>query len=209
MEHENWFEYKGNVLNRNKAMLQYYDDPDKRFRALMDNVSSQIKSTNFSDAKIAEICFTSAEFVRRQRKFLSLRLLYAHLIEDNEMPNKIQIPYDDLYREYVENEKNVEECAEFFGHSRQIILRSMKEHGIQARPRGTRKKGNSVTGDPEIITTSESAKKLKELTEAPKISPKRRPLERLMFLSAIKGDSIQELLEEALELLFEKYGEET
>jgi len=181
-------------------MLHYMTDPKKRFQTLMDNVSRQIQSSDDSDAKIAQTCYTSTEFVRRQRKFLALGPYSTEV----EMPQKIQIPYDDLYREYVENEKNVEECAEFFGHSRQVILRSMKEHGIQARPRGTRKKGNSVTGNPEIITTSESAKKLKELTEAPKVPPKRL-LERLLFLSAIKGDSIQELLEEGLELLFEKY----
>lgn len=188
-------------------MLQYYDDPDKRFRTLIDDVSHQIESTNFSDAKIAEICFTSAEFVRRHRKFLSLGP-YAPLIKEDKMARGIKISKDDLYREYIENEKTIAECAEFFGCSNGPILRNMEKHGIQVRPKGPQKKSDTK----EIATPGPKASPdvVKALKAHPEAKKQNRFLERLLFLSAVKETSIQELLEEALELLFEKYnGEET
>lgn len=194
-------------------MLQHFDiDPDKRFKTLMNDVSHQIESTDHPDGKIAEICSTSSEFVRRQRKFLSLGPY-----KENEMAKKIQISYEDLYREYIENKKTIKECAKIFGCSAGAILSRMKEHSIEARTRGGYPKNrDSANGKPpdtidtsEEITTSEQLQNLDTaLKEHPEVVPKKdkRLLERLILLSAVKEASIQELLEEALELLFEKYA---
>lgn len=55
--------------------------------------------------------------------------------------------------------------------------------------------------------SEETASAPETLTEHPEVAkhPSTRHLERLVLLSAVKGTSIQGLLEEALELLFEKY----
>ena len=168
----------------------------------MDAVSHQIKSTDFSDAEIAEICGTSTEFVRRERMFQS-RFPFIErdsITELDDMPNKIPIPYDDLHREYIENEKTIEECAEHFGCSMGVILNRMNEYGIPARPRGGSKKKEETSDDSEKMATLEPTEFVHDGSV--------RSLERLMFLAAVKEASIQELLEEALELLFEKHRKE-
>ena len=124
------------------------------------------------------------------------------------MPAKrIQISKDDLYREYVQNKKTVAQCAEFFGCSNGVILNRMQEHGIDARHRGGHPKkldtGAETNGKP---TETQALKEQPEVSD--KRSPKRRLLERLILLSSVKEMSIQELLEEALELLFEKYAKQ-
>lgn len=182
-------------------------DPEKRFRALMDAVSHQINSTDFSDAKIAEICYTSTEFVRRHRKFLSLGFPSVARFKEDEMSKKIHISHDDLYREYIENEKTVKECAEFFGCSSGVILSRMKEYGIQARTRGGKpRKETPVLDVPEETPTPPEFSALKEPFEI--VNERKRMLERLVLLSVFTELSVQELLEEALELLFEKYGKD-
>jgi len=186
-------------------MLQNLD-PNQRFEMLMSEVSRQILSTDLSDGKIAEICNTSSEFVRRQRMFLLFeeRLNLSVLLEEDQMPaKKIEISYEDLYREYIENQKTIAECAEFFGCSSGVVLRNMEEHGIETRPRGSSKK-EGVSEDSEEMVTSESEMgESKESLET--VKKRERLLERLVLLSAVKEASIQELLEEALELLFERY----
>lgn len=176
-------------------MFQYFD-PDRRFQMLMADVSHQIKHTNDLDAQIAETCGTSSEFVRRQRKFLQLCPSGVRFTKENEMPKlrKYEISKDDLYREYIENEKTIAQCAEFFGCSQGVILNRMEEYGIPARQRG----GDTQKKETTLVSTSE------EITTPEKRSPKRL-LERLILLSSVKEESIQELLEEALELLFKKY----
>lgn len=183
-----------------------YLDSNTRFQALMDAVSHQIERTSHSDWEIANNCYTSTEFVRRQRKFLTLvTSCQLPVTREDEMRKKYEIAYDDLYREYVENGKTIAQCAEIFGCSKGVILSRMAEYGIQARPRGgntrSKKTGEGTNGTPLVVGSEPET--LKECIEA--VRPKTRHLERLMFLSAVKGVSIQELLEEALELLFEKY----
>ncbi|MXV74774.1 hypothetical protein F4Z99_10895 [Candidatus Poribacteria bacterium] len=118
---------------------------------------------------------------------------------------KIEIPYDDLYREYVEHKKTIAECAEFFGCSSGVVLRNMEEHGIETRPRGASLKKEVPLEDREKIETSEP--EIQVLKEPPEVVKKReRLLERLVLLSAVNEVSIQELLEEALELLFHEYA---
>ena len=123
-------------------MLDYFTDPNRRFQALINAVSNQISDNpDFSDAKIAEICGTSAEFVRRERKFLSMKFLsfsptFPKFAEEDAMPNKIDIPRDDLHREYIENRKTIKQCAEIFGCSTGSIGERPREYGIPTRGRG-------------------------------------------------------------------------
>lgn len=182
-------------------MLQYFD-PDRRFQMLVDDVSCQIQDTGFSDAKIADICYTSTEFVRRQRKFLSLGPYKPY--KENGMPaaKTIHISQDDLHREYIENEKTIAQCAEFFGCSSGVILSRMKEYGIQARTHGGKYPKPSEVPDTDDLGRTPPPLSL----EPPEID---RYLERLLLFSAVKGVSIQALIEEALELLFEKYDKKT
>lgn len=195
-------------------MLQFLD-PDSRFRALINEVSHQIQHTGLSDWEIAERCGTSAGFVRRQRKFLSVmgslsetQRTFPFIDKEDEMPNKIPISREDLHREYIENEKTLKECAEIFGCSVGVIGERLKEFDIPARPRGgSRKKETALSvsegGVGEEVNGKPPVPDMDSLSE---VKTQDRLLERLMFLSVLKGASIQELLEEALELLFEKYG---
>ncbi len=188
-------------------MLQFLS-PDSRFRMLIDEVSRQIQHTDFSDAKIAEACFTSREFVRRQRKFLKL-CPDGVCFKEVEMPKKIPISREDLHREYVENEKTLAECAEFFGCSVGVIMNRMEEYEIPTRSRGGFRKKSETTLE-EITTPDTETElletKLKEPFEV--IEERKRMLERLVLLSIFTEMSIQELLEEALEILFEKYAKD-
>lgn len=210
-------------------MLQYFD-PKARFQSLIDEVSNYIENTDLSDFQIAETCSCLVAFVRAQRRFISLGP-YTCLEEEDEMPRRtIEIAYDDLYREYVENQNTIEESAEIFDCSPTHIQRKLGTHGIPKRNPGYRTKskragvGENTNGkppvvdsesittiggtvDPLLLSEEPVTPELKEHSEVVRYT-KTRHLERLVLLSVVKGDSIQELLEEALELLFEKYRKE-
>ena len=179
-------------------------DPNEHFRKLINEVSHQILTTDHPDPKIAEICFTSIELVRKQRSFLEFNSQLNNLItlptQETQMSKRREIPRKDLDREYTEHKKTINECAEFFNCSPGLILSRMREYGIAARPRGGPNRKKAVEGN-----NNKKNETPIELLPAPVIQEPKRHLERLILLSAVKKSSIQELLEEALDLLFEKH----
>ena len=186
-------------------MLTPTFNPNERFRKLINKVSHQISTTNHSDQKIAETCFTSTELVRRQRHFLDLNNRLENPItpsrKDIQMPLKQEIPQEDLEREYIENKKTINECAEFFGCSPGLILNRMREYNIPTRPRGGPNRKKAVEKENNKKNEAPIEPHPSSVIQEPK-----RHLERLVLLSAVRDATIQELLEEALELLFEKHG---
>ena len=240
-------------------MLNFTKEPRQRFSDLIASVNRNLKESELTDKQISDLCHTSIEFVRRQRKFLTtLKHSETLHIEKDDM-SKYNISAEDIRREYIENGKGLTECAKIFGCSIGVIRRKMAKHNIASRTAGRPiidvsaedirreyiENGKTLGECAKIFGCSYGALKAKMIaygvdtrppgkaprkvketeTEARNASPppklngneqktralpkpvqgQKRYWERLILLSICQDKPIEDLIQEALELLFEKH----
>lgn len=124
------------------------------------------------------------------------------------MSERVEISYSDLYCEYITNQKTIEQCAYHFGCSRNTIFERLKAHNIPTRKRGpisnSQLRETPEAPTPELEGQEPEGQKSNGQTPLQNTNSGKRMLERLMLFSAISGKSIQEIIEEALELFFQQ-----